>query len=36
MTGRSRAVLKDYGLSRLMLKEMVNLKNLPGFKKASW
>jgi len=36
MTGRPRAVLKKFGLSRLAFREEALLGHIPGVKKASW
>jgi len=36
MTGRSRAVVRPYGLSRTALKELIQFGKLPGYKKAVW
>lgn len=36
MTGRSRGVYRDFGLSRHVFREMSHLCLLPGIKKASW
>lgn len=36
MTGRSRGVYKDFGLSRHVLREMSHQCLLPGVKKSSW
>ena len=35
-TGRSRAVYRDFGLSRHVLREMAHEGFLPGVIKASW
>ncbi|MBI4038530.1 type Z 30S ribosomal protein S14 [Candidatus Daviesbacteria bacterium] len=34
--GRSRAVLRKFGLCRLCFRELAHLGLLPGVKKASW
>lgn len=36
MTGRSRGVYSDFGLSRHVLREMSHECLLPGVKKSSW
>jgi len=36
MTGRSRGVYRDFGLSRHVLREMSHECLLPGVKKSSW
>jgi ribosomal protein S14 len=36
ITGRSRAVYKDFRLSRFIFRELALNGNLPGVKKASW
>lgn len=36
MTGRSRGVYRDFGLSRHVLREMAHECLLPGVKKSSW
>nr|YP_009398485.1 ribosomal protein S14 [Lophocladia kuetzingii]ARW67671.1 ribosomal protein S14 [Lophocladia kuetzingii] len=36
MTGRSRGVYRDFGLSRHVLREMAHNCLLPGIKKSSW
>jgi len=36
VTGRSRGVYKDFGLSRHVLREMGNDGLIPGLKKSSW
>ncbi len=36
VTGRSRAFLRYFGLSRLQFREMAHKGQLPGVKKASW
>lgn len=36
MTGRSRGVYRNFGLSRHVFREMSHLCLLPGIKKASW
>lgn len=36
LTGRSRAVTRPYGLSRCILKELIQYGTLPGYKKAIW
>lgn len=35
VTGRYRAVIKDFNLSRIKLKELFNKKLLPGISKSS-
>ena len=34
--GRSRAVLRKFGLCRVCLREMVHAGEIPGVTKASW
>ena len=36
LTGRSRAVLRKFKVSRIMLRELGNAGKIPGLKKASW
>ena len=36
VTGRSRGFLRDFGLSRHVLREMGNAGFIPGLKKSSW
>nr|QCI09122.1 ribosomal protein S14 [Inkyuleea mariana] len=36
MTGRSRGIYRDFGLSRHVLREMSHECLLPGVKKSSW
>jgi len=36
ITGRSHAVYRKFGLSRIMLREMTLRGELPGMKKSSW
>ncbi len=36
ITGRPKGYFKDFGVSRLVLREMVHECVLPGIKKASW
>ena len=36
LTGRPRAVYRDFGLSRHVLREMIHEGLLPGVVKASW
>lgn len=36
ITGRSKAVYKDFRLSRFMFRELALSGRLPGIKKASW
>lgn len=36
VTGRSKAFLRYFGLSRLQFREMAHRGQLPGVKKASW
>jgi small subunit ribosomal protein S14 len=36
ITGRPKGYLKDFGVSRLVLREMVHDCVLPGIQKASW
>nr|QCI06046.1 ribosomal protein S14 [Delesseria sanguinea] len=36
MTGRSKGVYSDFGLSRHVFREMSHLGLLPGIKKSSW
>jgi small subunit ribosomal protein S14 len=36
LTGRSRAVLRKFKVSRIMLRELALAGKIPGMKKASW
>jgi len=36
VTGRSKAVYRKFGLSRIMLREMALRGELPGVRKSSW
>jgi small subunit ribosomal protein S14 len=36
ITGRSHAVYRKFGISRIMLREMALKGELPGVRKASW
>ncbi|MEK7530383.1 MAG: 30S ribosomal protein S14 [Patescibacteria group bacterium] len=36
ITGRSRAYMRQFGLSRIQFREMALRGELPGIKKASW
>ena len=36
VTGRSRAVYNDFGLSRHVLREMAHEGSIPGLTKSSW
>ena len=36
ITGRSRAVLRKFKVSRIMLRELALAGHIPGLKKASW
>nr|YP_009332899.1 ribosomal protein S14 [Membranoptera tenuis]AKL79155.1 ribosomal protein S14 [Membranoptera tenuis] len=36
MTGRSRGIYRDFGLSRHVLREMAHSCLLPGIRKSSW
>jgi small subunit ribosomal protein S14 len=36
VTGRPRAVYRKFGLSRLTLREMASIGQIPGMTKASW
>ena len=36
LTGRSRAVLRKFKISRIMLRELALAGKIPGMKKASW
>jgi small subunit ribosomal protein S14 len=36
LTGRSRAVLRRFKVSRIMLRELALAGKIPGLKKASW
>ena len=36
LTGRSRAVYRKFGLSRIMIREMGNKGLIPGLTKSSW
>ena len=35
-TGRPRAYLRKFGLSRIMVRDLAHLGELPGVRKASW
>lgn len=36
VTGRGRGYLRDFEVSRIVFREMVNAGYLPGVRKASW
>ncbi|MGF1554569.1 30S ribosomal protein S14 [Paucihalobacter sp.] len=36
LTGRPRGYVRQFGISRVMLREMANKGLIPGVKKASW
>ena len=36
LTGRSRAVLRKFKVSRIMLRELALAGKIPGLRKASW
>lgn len=36
VTGRSRAYMRKFGLSRITFREMASLGLLPGVRKSSW
>lgn len=36
LTGRGRAYLRKFGISRIMLRELANKGMIPGLRKASW
>ena len=36
ITGRPRGYMRQFGLSRVMFREMANQGLIPGVKKASW
>jgi small subunit ribosomal protein S14 len=36
LTGRSKAVLRKFKISRIMLRELALAGKIPGMKKASW
>ncbi|NNL66089.1 MAG: 30S ribosomal protein S14 [Myxococcales bacterium] len=36
LTGRSRAVYRKYGISRIKLRELAHKGHLPGMRKSSW
>lgn len=36
ITGRARGVLRKFGISRIMLRELALAGRMPGVKKASW
>jgi small subunit ribosomal protein S14 len=36
LTGRSRAYYRRFGISRIMLRELALLGQIPGVRKASW
>ncbi len=36
MTGRSHAVYRKFGISRIMLRELALEGKIPGMRKASW
>jgi small subunit ribosomal protein S14 len=36
ITGRSRAVYRKFGISRIMLRKLAHEGKIPGMKKSSW
>lgn len=36
LTGRSRAVYRKFGISRIMLRKLAHEGKIPGMKKSSW
>ena len=36
LTGRPRGYMRQFGISRVMFREMANFGLIPGVKKASW
>lgn len=36
ITGRSRGYMRDFGVSRIVFRELARQGQLPGIKKASW
>ncbi len=36
VTGRSRAYMRKFGVSRIVFREMANRGELPGVRKSSW
>jgi small subunit ribosomal protein S14 len=36
LTGRSRGFLRDFGVSRIVFREMALAGKIPGVRKASW
>ena len=36
LTGRSRAVYRKFGVSRIMIRELADQGVVPGMRKASW
>ncbi|HEX2792533.1 MAG TPA: 30S ribosomal protein S14 [Candidatus Paceibacterota bacterium] len=36
VTGRGRGYMRDFGLSRIMFRELAREGKIPGVKKASW
>lgn len=36
VTGRPRAFMRDFGVSRIVFRELANQGMLPGVKKSSW
>ena len=36
ITGRSRGMVSEYGVSRIIFRELVLAGKIPGIKKASW
>ncbi len=36
VTGRPRAYMRDFGVSRIVFRELANQGMLPGVKKSSW
>jgi small subunit ribosomal protein S14 len=36
ITGRPRGYMRQFGISRIMFREMANFGLIPGVKKASW
>ena len=36
ITGRAQGYLRDFGISRICLREQANRGNIPGIRKSSW
>ena len=36
LTGRTRGYMRDFGISRIMFREMALAGKIPGVRKASW